>query len=220
MMHVLIITLSQDKNKDGVLRYMGNDKWAVLSGDDVVSRYTTDDLRISIVYRARCFASSDTADSYRNETYIMDLERDIIDTLKGGLVSRGVATAQKLATMGRLELAFLIIDSYIKYPLPPVQATLIPFNYCAAPLLYPWVARLPFFDYLCSAAPSSRANAGSMNNGALVVRPLQGTRFAAEVLGVHVDAVPAAALTEQLRRALDLHKGGARRSSAPIRLLN
>lgn len=40
-----------DKNKDTSLNYVGGDRWEVRSNDDIIKNYTTNDLRISIVYR-------------------------------------------------------------------------------------------------------------------------------------------------------------------------
>ncbi len=41
------------------LRYEGHERWVITSNDRVVSNLTTDDLRISIVYRARCFKDAE-----------------------------------------------------------------------------------------------------------------------------------------------------------------
>ncbi len=44
-----------DKSKVTSLEFAGNDQWDLISGGEKLASYTTDDLRISIVYRARCF---------------------------------------------------------------------------------------------------------------------------------------------------------------------
>ena len=182
-----------------------------MSGEEVVSRYSTDDLRISIVYRARCFKDRDTAAEYRVYDRVMDLESDIIDKLKSSLVERKVASAAKLSTVSRLQLAFLIIDSYIKYPLPPVEFAAIPFNYCAAPLIYPWTASLPFFGFLCNdkkTAVGSTSVSSSRVSSRMTVRPLQGARrFAAEVTGFDFEGTAGGDHVHDLQEALDEHKG-------------
>ena len=40
-------------------------------------------------------------------------------------------------TINRLDLAFLIMSFYINYPTPPLQFSLVPYNYCALPLAFP-----------------------------------------------------------------------------------
>jgi hypothetical protein len=106
-------------------------------------RYTTRDLRISMVYRARCMAHAEEAARYAAlpETDMMSLD-GILGTLKRGLVQRGATTTEKLAAMSQLDLAFLIVDTYMKYPLPPVELAWIPYNYCVLPKLLPWTAGL------------------------------------------------------------------------------
>lgn len=46
-----------DKNKDSSLRYLGEDMWEVQSDGQNIQNYTTNELRISIVYRVRIFSS-------------------------------------------------------------------------------------------------------------------------------------------------------------------
>ena len=60
-------------------------------------------------------------------------------------MDRGVVTAEKVELMSKLDLAFMIVDTYIKYPLPPVENAIIPYNYCALPRLLPWTADLMSF---------------------------------------------------------------------------
>ena len=37
------------------LRYVGNEKWLVISNNETIAEYLTTDLRISLVWRQRCF---------------------------------------------------------------------------------------------------------------------------------------------------------------------
>ena len=37
------------------LRYIGNDLWRVVSNNETIAEYDTTDLRISLVWRQRCF---------------------------------------------------------------------------------------------------------------------------------------------------------------------
>ena len=137
-----------DKNKDSVLRYVGGDQWQVLSDGEIIERYTTDDLRIAIVYRARCFKDEAEAAAYKAFDSILDLEVDILNRFKVDLVQKGMITNEQLQSMSRLDFAFFIIDSYIKYPLPPAHRSIIPFNYCAAGALYPILT--PFLTPFCN----------------------------------------------------------------------
>jgi hypothetical protein len=136
------------KDKPSKLVYVGEDRWELQVAQKAIRTYTTQDLRISMVYRARCFASAEEAQTYADlpEESMMTLE-GILDTLKRGLVARKAITAEKLETISKLELAFLIVDTYIKYPLPPLKNAWIPYNYCALPRLLPWTAGI--INYLC-----------------------------------------------------------------------
>jgi hypothetical protein len=41
--------------------------------------------------------------------------------------------------MPRLELALLLLDTFVKYPLPTLEKATIPFNYCVLGRLQPWL---------------------------------------------------------------------------------
>lgn len=152
-----------DKNKDSVLRYVGDDQWQVLSDGEVIDKYSTNDLRISIVYRARCFKDASTAEAYKADTSVMDLENDIINRLKADLVTRGKATTERLEAMSRLELAFFIMDTYIQYPLPPADLSIIPYNYCAAASLFPVLS--PLLNPFCNPQKKSKESVKEPQKG-------------------------------------------------------
>eukprot|EP01064_Diplonema_japonicum_P018716 TRINITY_DN27400_c0_g1_i1.p1 TRINITY_DN27400_c0_g1~~TRINITY_DN27400_c0_g1_i1.p1 ORF type:complete len:464 (+),score=53.70 TRINITY_DN27400_c0_g1_i1:78-1469(+) len=124
-----------DKSDENVLEYLGDDKWGILVNGDVKHRYTTDDLRISVVYRARCFDSKEDSDRYGNQP---DEERltlnDILEIFREDLRKKNKLPDAPTA----LDLALLIQDTYIKYPLPPTS--LFPVNYCLVPRMFPWTA--------------------------------------------------------------------------------
>ncbi|CAE6911887.1 folD [Symbiodinium sp. CCMP2592] len=48
-----------DKDKDNALFYVGDEKWQLRSNGEVLQIYNSSDLRMTIVYRARCFASEE-----------------------------------------------------------------------------------------------------------------------------------------------------------------
>jgi len=119
------------KDKSNVLRYVGNESWVLYSDNTPLQSYHTDDLRISVVYRARCFASESEAARYANQDSFMQLD-DVLDTLQADMIQRG--TLSREHGLNKLDLAMRLVDEYIVYPYPD---TVIPFNYCMLPKLFP-----------------------------------------------------------------------------------
>jgi hypothetical protein len=105
---------------------------------------TTDDLRISIVYRARCFRDKAEAEKFRTNADTLTLE-SILDTLKRDLVKRGYLSEGQ--SIESYELGLLLLRVYMRYPLPPAKAAGVPYNYCALPRLVPALA--PLFNLIC-----------------------------------------------------------------------
>jgi hypothetical protein len=104
-----------------------------------VASYQEDDLRISLVYRARCFASAQEAQRYANqpESEKMTL-KGILETLYDDLVNNKIVSSrEELDAMTIVDRAFLIMNTYVKYPLPPADVALVPVNYCALGKKYP-----------------------------------------------------------------------------------
>eukprot|EP00163_Fabomonas_tropica_P001901 TRINITY_DN11404_c0_g1_i1.p1 TRINITY_DN11404_c0_g1~~TRINITY_DN11404_c0_g1_i1.p1 ORF type:complete len:432 (+),score=114.06 TRINITY_DN11404_c0_g1_i1:149-1444(+) len=133
-----------DRSADNVLSYKGDGKWVLTSNGKHLRDYTDDDLRMTIVYRAKCFKDAAEAKRYNNlpAKENMSLEY-IMDTLKADLVKRGrLSKGQEIST---IDLSILIMDEYIRYPLSP--SAVIPWNYCALPRLYPWTES--FLKYVC-----------------------------------------------------------------------
>lgn len=125
---------NMDKDKDNALFYVGEDQWEVRSDGNVLQRYSSSDLRMTIVYRARCFASAEERDSYHNlqSSDKMSLT-EILRVFTDDLVKRGKLTADSAKQISRLDLAILLLDAYVKYPLPAAANAVIPLNYCALP---------------------------------------------------------------------------------------
>ena len=137
-----------DKNTRTVLSHEGSDHWKVTSQDgNVLRNYTTDDLRISIVYRARCFESEQRALEFREQLKgaagtggRLSLD-EVLATLVKALPAYTGADADSWRQTDRLKLALQILDHYVKYPLPSEDvAPLLALNYCALPRLVPWLA--------------------------------------------------------------------------------
>jgi hypothetical protein len=127
-----------DKSSDATLKYAGNEKWA-LEVDGKVSRvYDTDDLRISIVYRARCFKDAEEVARYKKNPDSEKLSVEtVLETLKNDLVAKNIISRDRLNLMSTLKLALFLMDHYITYPMPSLAQTWMPYNYCALPKLFP-----------------------------------------------------------------------------------
>lgn len=136
-----------DKSKDNRLTYKGSDLWELTSNNLSLRNYSTEDLRLTIVYRARCFRSQDEVQTFRqlSNKEAMSLE-SILQTFKEDLVRRRRASASQLDSMSRLDFAFLLLDEYIQYPWPP--SSLVPYNYCAVMKLLPQLK--PILQIFCN----------------------------------------------------------------------
>lgn len=133
-----------DKSSENKLVYVGDETWELLEDGKHFATYKTDDLRWTIVYRARCFADAKEADHFHNlpEEETMQLE-EILDILKKDLIARNRLSADN--DISRLDLAILLMDEYITYPLSPTS--IIPYNYCALSKLVPAVS--PILSLIC-----------------------------------------------------------------------
>eukprot|EP01062_Namystynia_karyoxenos_P012544 TRINITY_DN14521_c0_g1_i1.p1 TRINITY_DN14521_c0_g1~~TRINITY_DN14521_c0_g1_i1.p1 ORF type:complete len:434 (+),score=142.01 TRINITY_DN14521_c0_g1_i1:68-1369(+) len=131
-----------DKSLPTVLRYTGDDRWELTNGGEKRATYTTDELRMTVVYRARCFEGEDERQRFLAQLYTQDERADgqlplseILATFRADLTRRGVLAAD--AQPALLDLAMMILKTYVAYPLPP--EALVPYNYCALPRLVPWL---------------------------------------------------------------------------------
>ncbi|CAJ0566599.1 unnamed protein product, partial [Mesorhabditis spiculigera] len=110
-----------DKSADNKLVYQGADKWTLTSNGNALKTFKTDDLRMTIVYRARCFESEAKKEEF---TRIRETKEgvkhvdEILEDLKKDLVARFGYTKAALEGLSRYQLGMLLLDVYIKYPLP------------------------------------------------------------------------------------------------------
>ena len=123
-------------------------KWELRTNGVARGRWSPEDLRYSVVYRARCFPSEAARDAFNSAQRagegLLDLETQIIDPLKEELVRRGAASSRSvLDALPRLDLALKLLD-FVVYPTPDV---FFPVNYCALSLKVPWLQRV--VDFLC-----------------------------------------------------------------------
>ena len=136
----------------------GGDAWELRS-DGVANGapYATDDLRLSLVFRARCFEDAPTSAAYgaqlRNASAQLPLD-DILETLAvhAGRAPNSTGTAGAAAAAAnqapepsaRLSLAMDIVDRAVHYPRPDA---LVPWNLCMLDKALP--AAEPLVRYFC-----------------------------------------------------------------------
>uniref|UniRef100_A0A7E4ZQJ1 Fe2OG dioxygenase domain-containing protein n=1 Tax=Panagrellus redivivus TaxID=6233 RepID=A0A7E4ZQJ1_PANRE len=140
------------RNKKNVLEYNKvDDTWELRSDGHLLQRYATDDLRITTVYRARCFESQAARDSYdaflKNSSEENGIRpvAEIVAELKAELVRRKQVPASSLDKLSLDELAVTFVEEFIRYPVPQ---TWLPYNYCVLPKLYPIL--IPILSPLCT----------------------------------------------------------------------
>ena len=148
-----------DKDKNSELVHSGSgDRWLLQEDGKTVAHYNTTDLRISVVYRARCFSREEERDAYLAQSDTassqgMQLEsvlEKLVDhmdasqhegTLFEGSNDTGASRRKALledTPDKRLKLALQLMDYYLKYPLPSKTAQpLVPWNWCALPRMLP-----------------------------------------------------------------------------------
>jgi len=97
------------------LVFDGAGRWSIRDGDAIVASYAWDELRLSISWKAYCFA--DDAERQTWQQHSDDLALDtILDRLVDDLRARGRVRGDRPAPT---DLALQIIDEYIKFPAPP-----------------------------------------------------------------------------------------------------
>jgi hypothetical protein len=138
-----------DKDKDSSLIFVGGERWELQIDGITTAVYNTSDLRQTIVYRARCFHDAEEASKFRARIASKDLMK--LDFILGkfvkDLIQRKKLTQKTKDTISRLDLAMLIMDTYVKYPLPAVNVALFPYNYCAVKKLIPSLT--PLVSLVC-----------------------------------------------------------------------
>lgn len=103
--------------------------WNLVSDGKLVTKYKFSELRIALVWRSKCFASAEEKARY-DQTPPLKVD-DVLSRLRADLVKRN--RLDKDADIAPIDLATLMLDEYIHYPLP--SNAWIPYNYCALPRL-------------------------------------------------------------------------------------
>ena len=78
---------------------------------------------------------------------IGDFFEKILNVFTKDLITKGKLTDITAASISRLDLALMIIKTYIKYPLPSPEIRFLPYNVCALPSLYPTTSYI--LKYFC-----------------------------------------------------------------------
>lgn len=96
----------------------------------------------------RCFESNDEMLRFREQRQhdFLSIE-SILNTLQDDMQNRGFLSVKSRSTISKLDLALLIIQTYVTYPYPSITEAAFPFNYCALPFLYPILA--PVMNCIC-----------------------------------------------------------------------
>ena len=98
------------------LHYEGDRRWTVRDGDEVISSYDEDEIRLSISWKAYCFTDEGERAAWRTKADDLSLEM-ILATLVEDLRARGRLDRNG----GRppdAELGRLLINEYVRFPAP------------------------------------------------------------------------------------------------------
>jgi hypothetical protein len=120
------------------MRYIGEQKWefyefsADSSQKEVVRVYDESDLRITLVWRQRCFRDTNELNRFRDRsTKRLDLQETLDRMVSHLVATRKMAGRPSTA----IKTAFALIEHYTRYPFSPDHA--IPYNYCTLEMLLP-----------------------------------------------------------------------------------
>ena len=140
-----------NKDHTNILEFVEGETWllraSIGTSEERNYTYHTRDLRMSVVYRARCFENEDRAELFqgRGGPELLDLD-SILKIFAKDLTQRGkLSHEDDIEHMPRLDLAMLIIKTYIQYPFSRISW--FPFNFCALDRLVP-VLR-PMLSCIC-----------------------------------------------------------------------
>ena len=93
----------------------GDHAWTVHAPDaEPVARYRWDELRFSVSWKAYCFRDEAERDTWRDHADDLTLER-VVDRLVADLHARGRVENN---VERNSELGLLMIDEYIRFPVP------------------------------------------------------------------------------------------------------
>ena len=118
--------VASDKNE---LVYIGSDLWEVRANGNKIADYKTTDLRISLVWRQRCFEKQEEVKKWADMKDFMSVDA-VLEKFIGDMRTKKILKEGQPTPKG-MELANLIMKNYIVYPVDKTN-NYIPFNYCMA----------------------------------------------------------------------------------------
>lgn len=135
------------------IRYLGSEKWGLFSDGQLMETYPENEIRFSVVYRARCFKNDEEKQKYHKIHEKMDGEdmmtlEYIMEIFKTDLFeNKKVLSSRELFDkLSAYDKGVLIMDTYIQYPYS--ETAWIPFNYCALSKKFPMLKFV--LDYICA----------------------------------------------------------------------
>lgn len=123
------------------IEYQGNDTWYMMSDDDLVEVFNTNDFRITFVWRGLCFRGEEERQKFEHQLESKDYTdlNIILKKLELDMQKRGkLSQKEGLSTLGPKEFGKLLQKVYMQYPLDAPNAW-IPVNYCAIGFKKPWL---------------------------------------------------------------------------------
>ena len=126
------------------IEYQGNETWYILSDDDLVDVYQTEDFRMTFVWRGLCFENAEQEAKFEAELESKDFtdNEEILKVLDDDLHKKGKLPKEKtLENMKRKDFIRLLQKVYMQYPLD-VPGAWFPMNYCALGYQKPWLTWL------------------------------------------------------------------------------
>ncbi|CBY35378.1 unnamed protein product [Oikopleura dioica] len=131
-----------DKDLFNRIEYQGNNTWYLLSDDELIDVFKTEDLRMTFVWRGLCF--HDEAEKSKFEQHLKDEDyvpqNKLLKQLEEHMHETGrLSKSKNLENMSRKEFATTLFKKYLQYPLDTIHTAWFPFNYCAASFGKPWL---------------------------------------------------------------------------------
>lgn len=99
-------------NKTARLHFMGDDKWQLRNGDEVLGDYDWSELRYSISWKGYCFKDETEENLWRSGSDDLSIEF-ILNRIEDDLRAQGVLTG---ARPDPTAFATMMVNHYIRFP--------------------------------------------------------------------------------------------------------
>jgi hypothetical protein len=130
------------------LDHVGGGVWHLKVNGTVIREYRSEDLRISLAWRARCFRDADEQKRWKSAEKLS--VATVLDTLEADLRVRGVLKPSE-PRPAPIDFAVMLLKEYARYPIDNGSKAWIPYNYCMAERYLPSILR-PLFTPFCTTA--------------------------------------------------------------------